>query len=65
MADDLPPLPWDWTASERPTNNGAFHIYLVDASGRKIGSLWGKGPEKEAMAKAIVAAANAGKLNAV
>lgn len=50
----VPPTPWDWTVSETPSANGHHHVYLVDATGRKIGALWGKGPEKEAMAKLIV-----------
>jgi hypothetical protein len=51
--------PWDWTAAETPTSNGNFHLYLVDANGRKIGVIWGKAEEKEATADLIIAAVNA------
>lgn len=54
----LPPLPWDWVASATPTSNGMFHIYLIDANGRKIAALWGKADEREAAAKHIVALVN-------
>jgi len=54
----LPPFPWEWCASETPSANGAHHIYLVDSTGRKIAALWGKGPEKEAMARLIVEVIN-------
>lgn len=53
---DLPPMPWDWIASSAPSANGAFHIYLVDANGRKIAAIWGKGSEKKAIADFIVRA---------
>lgn len=55
VTDNLPPLPLDWTSSATPSANGAFHVYLVDANGRKVGALWGTSPEKQAMAKAICA----------
>jgi hypothetical protein len=50
----LPPLPWDWVAAGSPAANGAFHAYLVDATGRKIAAIWGKGHEKEAIADFIL-----------
>lgn len=57
----LPPIPWNWVTSDSPSGNGAFHIYLVDANGRKIAALWGNGQEKRAMAERIVALANVEK----
>lgn len=58
--EKLPPLPWNWVTSDSPSANGAFHIYLVDANGRKIAALWGKGDEKQAMAEHVVALVNGG-----
>lgn len=55
---NLPPLPWDWTVAGAPSNNGAFHAYLVDATGRKIAAIWGKGNEKAAIGDAILNAVN-------
>lgn len=57
---DLPPRPWNWVTSDSPSGNGAFHAYLVDATGRKIAAIWGKGDEKQAMAEHIVALVNGG-----
>jgi hypothetical protein len=54
----LPPFPWDWVAAGAPSNNGAFHAYLVDANGRKIAAIWGKGTEKEAIADFILTRCN-------
>jgi hypothetical protein len=56
MSTELPPFPWDWIASGTPTANGQFHAYLVDANGRKIAAIWGKGKEKEAIADFILKA---------
>ena len=56
----LPPFPWDWVASGAPSANGQFHAYLVDATGRKIAAIWGKGAEKEAIADFILRAVNEG-----
>jgi hypothetical protein len=56
------PRPWDWIAAETPTSNGKFHLYLVDANGRKIAVIWGKGAEKEATADLIIQAVNAAGL---
>jgi len=54
----LPPFPWDWEASGTPSGNGLFNAYLVDATGRKIAAIWGKGTEKEAIADFILQACN-------
>jgi hypothetical protein len=58
MTSRLPPLPWDWIASGAPSANGQFHAYLVDATGRKIAAIWGKGNEKEAIADHILRCVN-------
>lgn len=58
ISNSLPPLPWSYQTSATASANGAFHAYLVDATGRKIAALWGKGREKELMAEAILAALN-------
>lgn len=55
----LPPFPWDWVAAGHPTINARYHIYLVDANGRKIAAIWGKDGEKELTADHILKAVNA------
>lgn len=54
----LPPLPWDWVTSSTVSSNGLFNAYLVDATGRKIGAIWGKGREKEMIADHILKCVN-------
>lgn len=60
MADtdkDLPPLPWTWQDlghADRPMGTG--FVYLLDATGRKIGTLWGRPHEKVAIANMVVEA---------
>lgn len=52
--DDLPPGPYTFetiTAKGRPEGTG--HIYLLDATGRKIASMWGTPKEKVALANLI------------
>lgn len=54
---NLPPGPWSWEDHgfvDRPMGHG--FVYLLDATGRKIGTLWGKPAEKVASANLIVAA---------
>lgn len=50
----LPPRPWDWVAAKTSVSGGTFHAYIVDATGRKIAAIWGKGKEKEAIADHII-----------
>jgi hypothetical protein len=57
-APPLPPFPWDWVAAGTPSANGQFNAYLVDATGRKLAAIWGKGREKEAIADFILQAVN-------
>jgi hypothetical protein len=58
MADHLPALPWSYeiTALEGE-HEGAGHVYIVDATGRKIASIWGKPDEKIAVVQLIMDAA--------
>lgn len=58
MSSNLPALPWNWVTADSPSGNGTFHAYLVDATGRKIAAIWGKGDEKQAMAEHIVTVVN-------
>jgi len=52
----LPPKPYALLESAMASANGAFHLYVVDANGRKIAALWGKEEEKLALGKMIVEA---------
>lgn len=55
----IPPLPWSYESSAAQSNNGSFHLYLVDADGRKIAAIWGKGDEKRLTAEHILKVVNA------
>ena len=58
----IPPTPYSYMVTARPgEHEGAGHVYLVDASGRKIASLWGNPGEKIALALFVIDAA--AKLN--
>jgi hypothetical protein len=48
----LPPLPWSYQVISAYTGKTGF-IYILDANGRKIASLWGKPEEKDSMAELI------------
>jgi hypothetical protein len=51
------PRPWDWQwVSAGATGRG--HIYILDASGRKIAAVWGKAGEKEHTADLIIDSVN-------
>lgn len=52
------PRPWNALAIGVP-GSGGFHLYLLDADGRKIGVIWGKRDEKLHTAALIVEAVNA------
>lgn len=56
----LPPLPWDMVTSEGADVRGQFHIYIVDANGRKIAAIWGSGGSKKLTADRILDAVNGG-----
>jgi len=50
---DLPAVPFSIHLT-RPDLEGGGHIYIQDADGRNIVSVWGKGKEKLALANLIV-----------
>lgn len=50
MIAGIPPLPFGFDA----TDYG--HVYLLDANGRKIASLWGRPDEKIALAELVIEA---------
>lgn len=50
------PGPWNWVGSAVTSANGMFHAYIIDANGRKIAAVWGKGDEKAATAHLMGAA---------
>lgn len=47
----------DWQ-SVSANASGGFHLYLIDANGRKIAALWGGAEEKQANAERITLAWN-------
>jgi hypothetical protein len=62
--NSLPPLPWSYQTVGPANEPGNPFVYLLDANGRKIASLWGKPAEKLAVAELICDAsdrAHAGK----
>lgn len=55
----LPPGPWGtWVTARLAEHEGAGHIYITDATGRKIASIWGPKDQKVAIANFIVEAFN-------
>lgn len=55
MNDHLAPGPWHYETTALPDDHdGKGHVYLVDADGRKIGTLWGPAETKIATAKLII-----------
>lgn len=55
----LPPLPWSYqTNAPVGKHEGNGFVYLLDANGRKIGTLWGTPDEKLAVAEMIMDAAD-------
>lgn len=57
MIGGLPPKPFGIMVTARKNENqGAGHVYLCDANGRKIGVLWGNPEEKMAMVDLILEA---------
>jgi hypothetical protein len=55
----LPPLPWSYETNA-PVNvhEGKGFVYLLDANGRKIGTVWGNPDEKMATVKLIMDASD-------
>lgn len=55
MADDLPPGPYQFETTAAPgKHHGMGHVYIIDANGRRIASIWGKPGEKVALADLII-----------
>lgn len=48
----MAPRPWR-CQTVGANASGGFHLYLVDANGRKIAALWGGADEKAANGEAI------------
>jgi hypothetical protein len=55
----LPPLPWRYEARPPGAGGGGGFVYLIDANGRKIASVWGRTEEKIAIARLIAGASEA------
>lgn len=56
----LPPLPWSYeTNAPADQHEGKGFVYLIDANGRKIGTVWGKPDEKMATMQFIMDAVDA------
>ena len=56
---NLPPGPYGYETVQREGGSdhpGAGRVYLTDANGRKIASMWGKADEKIALADLIIRA---------
>mgnify|MGYP001596779109 CR=1 FL=1 len=57
---NVPPLPWSYqTNAPVGQHEGKGFLYLLDANGRKIGTLWGRPDEKLAAAELICDASDA------
>jgi hypothetical protein len=55
MSDSLPPLPWSYvTNAPAGLHEGKGFVYLIDANGRKIGTVWGNPDEKLATVALIM-----------
>ena len=59
---NLPPGPWSYeeVRSEKSRYEGSGHVYLLDANGRKIASIWGKPDEKMALVAYMIEARDYG-----
>ena len=55
MASALPPGPFSYLTTAAPGQpDGKGHVYIVDANGRKIASLWGPADAKMERAALII-----------
>lgn len=62
MKTNLPPLPWSYeTNSPAGQHDGKGFVYLLDANGRKIGTVWGTPDEKLALVELIMDASDKAK----
>lgn len=60
--DKLPPGPFQYMVTARPgEHEGKGHVYVIDASGRKIAVMWGTADEKLALAGLMIAARDKAK----
>jgi hypothetical protein len=56
---NLPPRPWTYVSNTREGQHmGKGFVYLLDAKGRKIGTVWGTPDEKIAVAEMVCDAAS-------
>ena len=56
-AEHLPPGPYRYEVTAKPGEHlGNGHVYIVDATGRKIASCWGNRDEKLALAALVIEA---------
>jgi hypothetical protein len=59
---ELAPGPWSYETTAAPgTPDGNGHVYIVDATGRRIASLWGPARVKMATAQLMITARDASK----
>lgn len=57
MNDALPPGPFGFETTARPDEHiGTGHVYIIDATGRKIATVWGSKENKIALAEMIIEA---------
>jgi hypothetical protein len=57
---ELPAGPWHYeTTARRGEPDGTGHVYIVDATGRKIMSVWGSAATKMAIAELVLRARDA------
>ena len=51
---NLPPLPLSYELNQKKGNpDGVGFVYILDANGRKVASIWGRPAEKIALAELI------------
>ena len=61
MDPNLAPGPWHFETTAGVTeHDGHGHVYMVDANGRKIASLWGSAETKIATADLMIEARGPG-----
>lgn len=56
MTRNFAPAPFNWQTSRTFDAKGVFNAYLLDANGRKIAAIWGRGEEKIATVHLLAAA---------
>lgn len=55
---DLPPLPFDYESNRlaNSKHEGAGHVWLLDANGKRIANIFGTGRQKMALVKLMIEA---------